>query len=115
MSDIFTIGRRPPVLGTWLSVRLKDVCVYVNRGIAPSYADVDTGFTAVSQKCVLGNGRIDQTLGRPIEDPGVAMAEARLLNGDILVNSTGTAPWDEWDWWKDCRSIQYPSLWRMAT
>jgi type I restriction enzyme S subunit len=58
--------------------------------VAPTYAEDDTGFVAFSQKCVLGNGRVDAALGRPMADPGEALADARLKNGDVVVNSTGT-------------------------
>ena len=90
MTVPFIVGRRPKPLEGWQAVRLKDVCYYVNRGVAPEYAEVDTGVVAFSQKCVLSEGRVDANLGRPIVDLGEGFGSARLGPGDIVINSTGT-------------------------
>lgn len=90
MNTLFTIGRRPANFPGWTSLRLKDASRYVNRGVAPTYAEAGAELVAVSQKCVIGNGQINLNLGRPMEDHGEASTEARLIAGDIVVNSTGT-------------------------
>lgn len=90
MSDIFTIGRRPEESGEWTSVRLKNVCRYVNRGVAPTYAEGESDLAAFSQKCVVGLGRVDTEFARSMEDHGEAQSEARLIAGDIVINATGT-------------------------
>jgi len=90
MSDVFTLGRRPDRRNGWESVRIKDVCTYVNRGVAPTYATGNTGVIAFSQKCVLNDGRVASALGRPMEDHGEVLTDARLRPKDIVINSTGT-------------------------
>ena len=72
------------------SVRLKNVATYINRGVAPTYVDESTGFMAFSQKCTRPGRTVDQTLGRPMLDPGPAARASILREGDLVVNSTGT-------------------------
>jgi type I restriction enzyme S subunit len=93
MKTPFTIGRRPTDNdGDWQTFRIKDFSTYVNRGVAPKYVDgeIETGFVAFSQKCVLPNGQVNSELGRPMEEPDVAAADAVLDECDIVINSTGT-------------------------
>jgi type I restriction enzyme S subunit len=91
VNNPFVIGRRPETPNGWCAVRVKDVTRYVNRGVAPTYSEAEADFVAVSQKCVVGNGLVDFSLGRPMaEDTVGSAADARLVPGDIIVNSTGT-------------------------
>lgn len=72
----------------WTRLRLKDVLTFCNRGVAPTYADLDsTGAVAISQKCVI-DGAVSPAFGRAI-DPAQDAGLATLRSHDVLVNSTG--------------------------
>lgn len=87
MSEPLDLAEQP---GEWTRCRLKDVTTWVNRGVAPTYADADTGALALSQKCVRPDLSVSPELGRPIETENVPRnAPARLRVGDVVVNSTG--------------------------
>lgn len=74
----------------WRSVRLKDIATYVNRGLAPEYADAETGLLAFNQKCVRPDLTIASELGRPIVDGSYDDDSPSVLRaGDIVINSTG--------------------------
>lgn len=74
----------------WRSVRLKDIATYVNRGLAPEYADAETGLLAFNQKCVRPDLTIAPELGRPIVDGSYDDDSPSVLRaGDIVINSTG--------------------------
>ena len=74
----------------WRSVRLKDIATYVNRGVAPEYADGETGLLAFNQKCVRPDLTVAPELGRPIVDGSFDRDSPALLGaGDIVLNSTG--------------------------
>lgn len=69
---------------------MKDVAAYVNRGVAPVYADAETGLLAFNQKCVRPDLTIAPELGQPVVEGSCASdGPALLRRGDIVVNSTG--------------------------
>lgn len=79
-----------PAKAGWQRLRLKDATTWVNRGVAPTYSDHDTGLTALNQKCVRPDLTIDPQFGRPIEEGTVTeLSPARLRQGDVVINSTG--------------------------
>ena len=87
MSKPLDLGDQP---SEWTRCRLKDVTTWVNRGVAPTYADADTGALAFSQKCVRPDLSVAPEFGRPIELESVQLnAPARLRVDDVVVNSTG--------------------------
>lgn len=74
----------------WRRQRLKDLASYVDRGVAPEYADGDTGVVAFNQKCVRPDLSIAPDLGRPVVNGSVLPSSpSRLRAGDIVINSTG--------------------------
>jgi len=69
---------------------VKDIASYVNRGVAPVYADGETGALAFNQKCVRPDLTIAPELGQSVVDGSwVADSPALLRAGDVVVNSTG--------------------------
>ncbi len=79
-----------PAPAGWRRQRLKDFAGYVDRGVAPEYADADTGVVAFNQKCVRPDLSIALELGRPVVSGSVpSNSPARLRAGDIVINSTG--------------------------
>lgn len=79
-----------PAPAGWQRQRLKDVAFYVDRGVAPEYAEGDTGIVAFNQKCVRPDLSIEPELGRPVASGSVLPnSPARLRAGDIVINSTG--------------------------
>ena len=90
--NIFVVGHRPSVAPEgWSACRIKDATTFVNRGVAPTYSEEETGVVAFSQKCVRADRSIDLSLGRPVvADEALSDSDARLRAHDIVVNSTGT-------------------------
>ena len=74
----------------WELQRLDQVCIYVQRGKGPQYADLSK-YAVVSQKCVQWSG-FDISKARFVDEQSLnSYGEERILrNGDILWNSTGT-------------------------
>jgi type I restriction enzyme S subunit len=88
MTEALTFGSSLPE--NWASLRLKDAATYVNRGIAPSYADGDTGLMAFNQGCVRADLSVDLERGRAVAEGSLGRSHpARLRAGDVVVNSTG--------------------------
>jgi type I restriction enzyme S subunit len=88
----FVVGRRPPSAPlNWGRYRMKNLTGYLNRGVAPSYAEATTGMVAFSQKCVRADRTIDVSFGRPMTpEDALSTSDARLGAGDLVINSTGT-------------------------
>jgi len=57
--------------------------------VAPAYADDDTGYVAISQKCVTQRHLVDPTQARPMLAVSDGASEI-LRADDICINSTGT-------------------------
>jgi type I restriction enzyme S subunit len=74
--------------GDWISMTLAEACVYLSRGVTPSYTE-DGGIRVLNQKCVrdqavtFAPARRTDTLRKSIPQ------EKLLQPNDILVNSTG--------------------------
>ncbi|MBZ8176594.1 hypothetical protein GSS88_02115 [Corynebacterium sp. 3HC-13] len=75
----------------WKWARLGALLKYVQRGKGPKYANLETGYLAVSQKCVRWEG-LDLTQARPwVASSFQDLNDVRLLREqDLLWNSTGT-------------------------
>ena len=74
--------------GDWDEHPLAELCVYLNRGAAPSYVD-QKGIIVLNQKCVR-EGRVLFTEARRTDPVVKAVTTERYLKPyDILINSTG--------------------------
>ena len=72
----------------WKNSKLKDICIFINRGISPSYTN-QGGTLILNQKCVR-NHKVAYDLGRRHDEIKKEIKKERLLiQGDVLVNSTG--------------------------
>ena len=72
----------------WKKSKLKDICIFINRGISPSYTN-QGGTLILNQKCVR-NHKVAYDLGRRHDEIKKEIKKERLLiQGDVLVNSTG--------------------------
>lgn len=68
--------------------KLLEVTELIKRGVTPKYVEND-GITVINQKCIRDN-RIDFKLARQTSKDKKITEEKVLMEGDILVNSTGT-------------------------
>jgi type I restriction enzyme S subunit len=80
-----------PILGSvpagWKAEKLKNVCLYIQRGKSPSYVEESDVF-ALNQKAVRW-GKIEGE-NLKFHDPEVAIPKKHFIKaGDIVVNSTG--------------------------
>jgi type I restriction enzyme S subunit len=71
----------------WWVRSLGDLTSYLNRGISPAYLD-EGGVLVLNQKCVR-DGRVDKTKGRRHDASKRSVDGRTLVQGDIMVNSTG--------------------------
>lgn len=69
--------------------KLSDICRFIGRGSTPEYADGNTGFLAINQKCIRDGfvNTVDARAHQPIKKVKTASI---LKDRDILINSTGT-------------------------
>jgi type I restriction enzyme S subunit len=73
-----------PIPQGWRVARLEELTTYLNRGLAPSYAE--DGGLVINQKCIR-NGRLNLDLAR---HQSKTVPEDKLVRvGDVLINSTG--------------------------
>ena len=75
----------------WCWCRLGDVCKFLSRGKSPVYSEIRK-YPIFAQKCNLKDGEISLEQAQFL-DPEVLpkwKEEYKILDGDILVNSTGT-------------------------
>lgn len=68
--------------------KLSEVTELIKRGVTPKYVEND-GITVINQKCIRDN-RIDFKLARQTSKDKKITEEKVLMEGDILINSTGT-------------------------
>jgi len=68
--------------------KLSEVTELIKRGVTPRYVEND-GITVINQKCIRDN-RIDLKLARQTSKDKKITEEKVLMEGDILINSTGT-------------------------
>lgn len=68
--------------------KLSEVTELIKRGVTPKYVEND-GITVINQKCIRDN-RIDFKLARQTSKDKKIPEEKVLIEGDILINSTGT-------------------------
>jgi type I restriction enzyme S subunit len=72
----------------WRNGKIADVAEYINRGITPSYSDIE-GLVILNQKCVR-NKSIELEFSRKHNENDRKIPSEKLLKQfDILVNSTG--------------------------
>lgn len=74
-----------PIPEGWEVVCLVDYAAYINRGIAPKYAD-ESDKIVINQKCIR-DGRL--TLDKARRQIKTVPPEKVVREGDILINSTG--------------------------
>ncbi|CUU48428.1 restriction endonuclease subunit S [Clostridium beijerinckii] len=68
--------------------KMSKVTEFIKRGITPKYVESD-GITVINQKCIRDN-RVDLSLARLTSKDKKITEEKILVEGDILINSTGT-------------------------
>ena len=68
----------------WVETTLGDVCILINRGITPNYSETE-GITILNQKCIR-NWVVSFDDARKTTK---FLEEKLLIDGDILINSTG--------------------------
>jgi type I restriction enzyme S subunit len=74
-----------PVPEGWEVMGIGDTCSYLNRGMAPNYAE-DGLYLIINQKCIR-DGRLSVEKARR---QSKSVAEQKLVRfGDVLINSTG--------------------------
>ena len=71
------------------SKKLIDWLEFLGRGQSPAYTEDESSLSAINQKCVR-NGAVDVSFSRG-HDPKIRIKDsAKLKEGDVCVNSTGT-------------------------
>lgn len=76
----------------WTLCELRDLCTFLSRGKSPKYSEKPNQYPVFAQKCNLKDGGISLELARFLDETTLDKwpAKYHLLNGDILINSTGT-------------------------
>ena len=77
--------------GNWYWCKLIDLCSFLSRGKSPTYSE-ERKYPVFAQKCNLYGGGISLDQARFL-DPNTLSKwpeDYKLLDGDVLVNSTGT-------------------------
>ncbi len=75
---------------SWAWCRLKEVCIYIQRGKSPKYSEMEK-YPVISQKCIRWSGLDLKPAKYITEDSLKNYEEVRFLcENDILWNSTGT-------------------------
>ena len=75
----------------WAWVKLKELCSFLSRGKSPKYSEIRK-YPVFAQKCNLYNGDISLNQARFLDPSTISKWDEKykLLDGDVLVNSTGT-------------------------
>ena len=76
----------------WTLCELRDLCIFLSRGKSPKYSEMQNQYPVFAQKCNLKDGGISLALARFLDESTLDKwpSKYHLLNGDILINSTGT-------------------------
>ena len=76
----------------WTLCELRDLCTLLSRGKSPKYSEKPNQYPVFAQKCNLKDGGISLDLARFLDETTIDKwpSKYHLLNGDILINSTGT-------------------------
>ena len=76
----------------WTICELRDLCTLLSRGKSPKYSEKPNQYPVFAQKCNLKDGGISLDLARFLDETTIDKwpSKYHLLNGDILINSTGT-------------------------
>lgn len=76
----------------WTLCELRDLCTFLSRGKSPKYSEVQNQYPVFAQKCNLKDGGISLDLARFLDESTLDKwpVKYHLLDGDILINSTGT-------------------------
>ncbi|MBT5988669.1 restriction endonuclease subunit S, partial [bacterium] len=74
-------------MSEWKNIEIGDIATYINRGLAPKYID-NGGIPIINQKCIR-NGRISKEFFKYHNKEKKHALEKKLIEGDILINSTG--------------------------
>ena len=73
----------------WQTMKLGEVCSFLNRGISPAYLE-QGGICVLNQKCVRDH-EVKYNYSKRHDSGAKKVAQERLIQvGDVLVNSTGT-------------------------
>ena len=76
----------------WTLCELRDLCTFLSRGKSPTYSEKPNLYPVFAQKCNLKDGGISLDLARFLDESTLDKwpVKYHLLDGDILINSTGT-------------------------
>lgn len=75
----------------WIKTNFDSICLYIQRGKSPKYAQVKNTFPVINQKSIRWNGIEEEHLKFIDESQWDKWEETRFIcDGDILWNSTGT-------------------------
>ena len=76
----------------WTLCELRDLCTFLSRGKSPKYSEEPNLYPVFAQKCNLKDGGISLDLARFLDETTLDKwpEKYHLLEGDILINSTGT-------------------------
>jgi type I restriction enzyme S subunit len=79
-----------------------ELASFIGRGQSPCYSEDETGYFAVSQKCVR-NGKVGTLECRPHDSRVRVKDDAVLTPGDLCLNSTGTGTIGRAGLWESTR------------
>lgn len=89
---------------SWRWVRLSSLCIYLQRGKSPKYSTIEK-IPVVSQKCNQWDGfQLDKARFIDPETLSAYSEERMLVNGDILINSTGLGTLGRAAIYSDCKN-----------
>lgn len=76
---------------SWVWVRLGEICLFLSRGRSPKYAEI-SDIPVFAQKCNLKEGGISLNKAKFLDPKTLDSWNEiyKLLEGDVLINSTGT-------------------------
>ena len=77
---------------SWVICELRDLCTLLSRGKSPKYSEKPNQYPVFAQKCNLKDGGISLNLAKFLDETTIDKwpVKYHILDGDILINSTGT-------------------------